>query len=324
MPQEHYYGGQAVLEGVMMRGRDVWAVAVRRPDASLHVESHRINSIAERWPILRKPGLRGIIALGQALRIGVKALTISANKSVEEEEQLTPRQMAMSMVVAFTIFIVVFIVGPAVLFRFAERQVPSGILLNAGEGVFRVLLFLGYLWVIGRLKEIRRVFEYHGAEHKTIAAYEHGEELDPVRVDQFSTLHVRCGTNFLLIVMVLTIFVFAFFGTPSLPWRIASRIVAIPIIAGLAFEALRLGARYSSSPVMRALMAPGLWLQKITTQPPSLTQIEVAIASFEEVLRREREAGAGGPAASPAPPVAEAAAEPPTDPVEPDRPDRPT
>ncbi|HEV8681210.1 MAG TPA: DUF1385 domain-containing protein [Actinomycetota bacterium] len=323
MPQEHYYGGQAVLEGVMMRGRDVWAVAVRRPDASIHLESHRIESIAERWPILRKPGLRGIIALGQALRIGVKALTISANQSVEEEEKLTPRQMAVSMVVAFTIFIAVFIVGPTVLFRYAQRQVPSGILLNAAEGVFRVLLFLGYLWLIGRMREIRRVFEYHGAEHKTIAAYEHGEELDPERVDQFSTLHVRCGTNFLLIVMVLTIFVFAFFGTPTLPWRIASRIVAIPIIAGLAFEALRLGARYSTSTVMRALMAPGLWLQKITTQPPSLTQIEVAIASFNEVLRREREVGAGGPAASPAPPVAEAAAEPAAGPIEPERPDGP-
>lgn len=321
MPQEHYYGGQAVLEGVMMRGRDVWAVAVRRPDASIHLESHRIGSIAERWPILRKPGLRGIIALGQALRIGVKALTISANQSVEEEEKLTPRQMAVSMVIAFTVFIVVFIVGPAVLFRYAQRQVPSGILLNAAEGVFRVLLFLGYLWLIGRMREIRRVFEYHGAEHKTIAAYEQGEELDPERVDQFSTLHVRCGTNFLLIVMVLTIFVFAFFGTPTLPWRIASRIIAIPLIAGLAFEALRLGARYSSSPVMRALMTPGLWLQKITTQPPSLTQIEVAIASFNEVLRKEREVGAGGPAASPAPPVSEAAAEPSAEPIEPEAPD---
>jgi uncharacterized protein YqhQ len=304
MAREHYYGGQAVLEGVMMRGRDVWAVAVRRPDASIHLESHRIHSVAERWPILRKPGLRGIIALGQALRIGVKALTISANQSVEEEEKLTPRQMATSMVLAFTIFIAVFIVGPAVLFRFAERQVPSGILLNAAEGVFRVLLFLGYLWVIGRMREIRRVFEYHGAEHKTIAAFENGDELVPEAVDEYSTLHVRCGTNFLLIVMVLTIFVFAFFGTPSLPWRIGSRILAIPIIAGLAFEALRLGARYSRSPVMRALMAPGLWLQKITTQPPSLSQIEVAIASFQEVRRREGEAAAGAPAESPAPPVA--------------------
>jgi uncharacterized protein YqhQ len=313
MAKEHYYGGQAVLEGVMMRGRNVWAVAVRRPDASIHLESHRIHSVAERWPILRKPGLRGIIALGQALRIGVKALTISANQSVEEEEKLTPRQMAVSMVIAFSIFIVVFIVGPAVLFRFAQRQIPSGILLNAGEGVFRVLLFLGYLWVVGRMREIRRVFEYHGAEHKTIAAYEDGGELEPVNVDRYSTLHVRCGTNFLLIVMVLTIFVFAFFGTPSLPWRIGSRIIAIPLIAGLAFEALRLGARYSSSPVMRALMAPGLWLQKITTQPPSLSQIEVAIASFEEVRRRESEAAAGSPAESPLPPVPEPTTEPPAE-----------
>src|SRR5918996_4667807 len=323
MAREHYYGGQAVLEGVMMRGRDLWAIAVRRPDGDIHLESHDINSIAKRFPILSKPGLRGVIALGQAMAIGVKALTISANHSVEENEKLSPRQMALSMTLALTLFVGLFIVFPAFLSNFAKDRVSSGIMLNAAEGVFRVLLFLGYLWLIGRMREIRRVFQYHGAEHKTIAAYEHGEELDPVRVNTFSTLHVRCGTNFLLIVMVLTIFVFAFFGTPSLPWRIASRIIAIPLIAGIAFEALRLGARFSGSPIMRALMTPGLWLQKITTQPPSLSQIEVAIASFEEVLRRERESGAGGPAASPAPPLADSAAEPPPPPVEPERPDGP-
>ena len=148
----------------------------------------------------------------------------------------------------------------------AERRL--GILANVLEGIFRVALFLGYLWLIGRTKDIRRVFQYHGAEHKTIAAYEHGEPLDPERVDRYSTLHVRCGTNFLLIVMVITIFVFALFGNPGLWWRIVSRIIAIPIIAGIAYEMLRLGARYPRSLVIRALMAPGLWLQKITTKPP--------------------------------------------------------
>jgi len=287
--ERHSYGGQAVMEGVMMRGRDVWAVAVRTPDRSIHVESHQIHSVAKRHPILRKPFFRGIIALGQAISIGVRALSISANRSSPEDVQLSSRQMALSMGVAVVLFIGIFIVGPAVAFRWVGRNVGSSVLVNAMEGVFRVLLFLGYLVLIGRAKEIRRVFEYHGAEHKTIAAYERDEPLVPERVDRYSTLHVRCGTNFLLIVMVVAVLVFALFGNPGLWWRIGSRIVAIPIIAGLAFEVLRLGARYEGSRFMRALMTPGLWLQKITTRPPDHGQIEVAIASFNEVLRREAE-----------------------------------
>jgi uncharacterized protein YqhQ len=303
--REHYYGGQAVLEGVMMRGRDQWAIAVRKPDGDLHLEGHDIDSVAKRYQVLRWPGLRGVIALGQALSIGIKALTISANQSADEGEKLTPRQMAFSMTIAMIIFIGVFIVLPAVVSNFARDQVGSGILLNVAEGIFRVLLFLGYLLLIGRMKEIRRVFEYHGAEHKTIAAYEHDAPLEPASVDRYSTLHVRCGTNFLLIVMILTIFVFAFFGTPGLAWRIGSRILAVPIIAGLAFEALRLGARYQRTAIMRALMAPGLWLQKITTKPPAHDQIEVAIAAFREVRRREGAEAEGEPAESPAPPLPE-------------------
>jgi uncharacterized protein YqhQ len=288
--QNHFYGGQAVVEGVMMRGRDVWAVVVRRPDRSLHVESHHIDSVAARHPIFTKPMLRGVIALGQALAIGFRALSISARESAPEEEQLSSRGMALSMGIAIVLFVGIFIVVPAVAFRWVGREVDSSILVNAGEGVFRVLLFLGYLAIIGRTKEIRRVFAYHGAEHKTIAAYEHGQDLTPENVDRYSTLHVRCGTNFLLLVMVITIFVFAVFGNPGIWWRIGSRIVAIPIIAGLAFEMLRLGARFPDSRLIHALMVPGLWLQKITTRPPERDQIEVAIASFDEVLRREAEA----------------------------------
>jgi uncharacterized protein YqhQ len=287
--QNHFYGGQAVVEGVMMRGRDVWAVAVRKPDGLMHVESHDIDSVAARHPIYRKPLLRGVIALGQALAIGFRALTISARESSPEEEQLSSRQMGFSMVIAAVIFIGIFVVVPAVAFRWVGQHVDSSILTNVGEGVFRVLLFLGYLALIGRTKEIRRVFAYHGAEHKTIAAYEHHDELAPENVGRYSTLHVRCGTNFLLLVMVITIFVFALFGNPGLWWRIGSRIVAIPIIAGIAFEMLRLGARFPDSKVIRALMLPGLWLQKITTGPPDRDQIEIAIASFNEVLRREAE-----------------------------------
>jgi uncharacterized protein YqhQ len=291
---DHFYGGQAVVEGVMMRGRDVWAVAVRRPDGTLHLESHTIDPIARRYRILTKPLLRGVIALGQALSIGFRALSISARESAPEEEQLTSRQMAVSMAIAVALFIGIFIVVPAVAFRWVGHRVDSSVLVNAGEGVFRVGLFLGYLALIGRTEEIRRVFAYHGAEHKTIAAHEHGDELTPERVDRYSTLHVRCGTNFLLIVMIITIFAFALFGNPGIWWRIGSRIVAIPLIAGVAFEMLRLGARYPDSRVMRALMAPGLWLQRITTRPPERDMIEVAIAAFGEVLRREAER-AGSP-----------------------------
>jgi uncharacterized protein YqhQ len=287
---EHFYGGQAVVEGVMMRGRDVWAVAVRRPAGDIHVESHDIDSVAKRHPILRKPFLRGVIALGQALAIGFRALSISARESAPEDEQLTSRQMAVSFVIAAVIFIGLFIVLPAATFGWVGRRIGSSILTNVLEGLFRVGLFLGYLLLIGRAKDIRRVFAYHGAEHKTIAAYEHEEPLTPDRIDPYSTLHVRCGTNFLLIVMVTTIFVFALFGEPGLWWRIGSRLLAIPIIAGLAFELLRLGARYPESAFMRIVMTPGLWLQKITTKPPDDGQIEVAIASFNEVLKREQQA----------------------------------
>jgi uncharacterized protein YqhQ len=294
-PAPHLYGGQAVVEGVMMRGARHWAVAVRRPAGDIHLESHDIESVADRHPILRKPLLRGIIVLGQSLAIGMRALMIAANQSVDDDEQLTSRQIGVSLVVAMVLFVGVFILGPTTLFTWIEGRLGEGVPLLIGEGLFRVLLFVGYLWLIGRTKDIHRVFEYHGAEHKTIAAFEHGDDLVPEKVDRYPKEHVRCGTNFLIIVMIITIFVFTLFGTPGFLWRIASRIVAIPIIAGFAYEALRLGARFSGSLVMRTLMAPGIWLQKITTQQPDDSQIEVAIASFGEVLRREEEAaGAAG------------------------------
>jgi uncharacterized protein YqhQ len=287
----HLYGGQAVVEGVMMRGARHWAVAVRRPAGDVHVESHHIESVADRHPILRKPGLRGVIVLGQSLAIGVRALMIAANQSVEDEEQLTKRQVGVSLAIAMIFFVAIFILGPTLAFTWVERRFGGGVLTLVLEGLFRVALFVGYLWLIGRTKDIHRVFEYHGAEHKTIAAFEHGDDLEATDlIDRYPKEHVRCGTNFLIIVMIITIFVFTLFGTPGIWWRLGSRVVAIPIIAGIAYEALRLGARFPDSLVMRALMAPGIWLQKITTQEPDDSQIEVAVASFKEVLRREDEA----------------------------------
>ena len=292
--QPHYYGGQAVLEGVMMRGRDHWAVAVRRPDRSVHVESHDIRSSEGRKRFYGWPFLRGVFALGQALSIGVRALTISANQSQEEENQLTAGQMAFTMAIAFVVFTAVFVVAPFIGFRALRGEVSSSVARNLLEGLARVALFLLYIALIGRLKEMRRVFQYHGAEHKTIAAFEHHDRLEPDAVDRYSTLHVRCGTNFLLIVMMLAILVYAFFPSKGILVGILARVVAIPLIAGLSFEMLRLGARFESSPVMRVLMRPGLWLQKITTQPPDRGQIEVAIASFNEVLNREGKLGEPG------------------------------
>ena len=275
----------------MMRGAGFWAIAVRRPDETIHVESHEIDSIVLRHPLLGKPFFRGIIVLGQSLAIGMRALMVSANQSLDEEERLTPRQVGLSIALALALFVGIFIIGPTTLFAWFQNRTGShGIVTLVGEGVFRVALFVAYLWLIGKTKDIHRVFEYHGAEHKTIAAYEHGEELDPELIDRYPKEHVRCGTNFLIIVMVITIFVFTLFGTPALIWRIVSRVVAIPIIAAISYEALRFGAKHPGSLVMRALMAPGIWLQKITTQQPDRSQIEIAVTSFKELLRREAEA----------------------------------
>jgi uncharacterized protein YqhQ len=292
----HLYGGQAVVEGVMMRGQDHWAVAVREPSGAVHVESHEIHSIAERQPVWRKPFFRGILVLGQSLSIGVRALMIASNHAAEEDEQLSSRQVGISLGVALLLFTVVFVLGPTSLFVWLEDKLDvHGPIVNVAEGVFRVGIFVAYLWAIGRTKDIHRVFEYHGAEHKTIAAFEHGQPLDDaVAIDRYPKEHVRCGTNFLIIVMIITVFVFSLFGTPGIVWRLLSRVIAIPIIAGLAYEALRLGARHPDSAAMRALMKPGIWLQKITTQEPDASQIEVAVASFREVRRREAEPAGDG------------------------------
>jgi uncharacterized protein YqhQ len=289
--RQHFYGGQAVLEGVMMRGKDTWALAVRRPNADIYVEENPVKGLAAKYPLFRKPLFRGVAALGEAMSIGVRALTISANQALEEEEKLSSKQMALSMVIAFVMFIALFIVLPAIGVNFFSKKISHSLTYNLIEGVVRIAIFVGYLVATSFVAEIRRVFMYHGAEHKTIAAYEAGEPLlEPKAVDKYSTLHVRCGTNFLIIVMLLTVFIFSFFGRPAIWLRIVERIVAIPLIAGISYEALRLGANKGNNPIVRVLMKPGLWLQKITTRPPTEDQIEVAIRAFEAVLPQEERA----------------------------------
>jgi uncharacterized protein YqhQ len=289
----HYYGGQAVIEGVMMRGAKTWAVAVRRPSGEIYLERHPVSEFPDRRPLFRRPMFRGMFALVDALKIGTRALTISANQSVEDDEQLSGKEMGGSLILALFMFIGVFIVLPNMGLAALRNFFGSEVVYHLVESVARVAIFLAYLFGISLLADIRRVFQYHGAEHKTIAAWEHGEVLEPATVDRYSTLHVRCGTNFLLMVMVIAMIVYTLAGALVPPpdtgrigyglYQIALRIVLLPVVAGLAYEGLRLGAGKDNA-FVRGLMKPGLWLQMITTKPPTEDQIEVAIRSFEAVV----------------------------------------
>jgi uncharacterized protein YqhQ len=289
----HYYGGQAVVEGVMMRGARTWAVAVRRPSGDIYLERHPVSDFPERKPLFKKPLFRGMFALVDAMRIGTRALTISANQSVEEDQQLSGKAMGGSLALALLLFIGVFIVLPNLGLAALQDVLGSGWLYHIVEGVVRMGIFLLYLSAISLVADIRRVFQYHGAEHKTIAAWEHDEILEPGAIAKYSTLHVRCGTNFLLMVMLIAIIVYSIAGSvvpaPEGAWYIVGayhvilRIVMLPVVAGLAYEGLRLGAGKDNW-FVNALMKPGLWLQMITTKPPSEDQVEVAIRAFEAVV----------------------------------------
>jgi len=304
----HYYGGQAVIEGVMMRGADRWAVAVRRPSGDIWLECHEVSDLPRRRTILTKPMIRGCYALADSLSIGMKALGISAVQAFddEEEEELSSGAVGASLFVALLIFIGIFIFLPSAGTKGVDALIGGvlgdGVWFHLVESFVRIVIFLAYLWAISLLADIRRVFQYHGAEHKTIAAWEHGEILEPENVDRYSTLHVRCGTNFLIMVMLLAVVVYTvagvlvpppegigFFG--SILYHVVLRVVLLPVVAGLAYEGLRLGAARGDNPIVRALMKPGLWLQLITTKQPTRDQIEVAIRSFEAVVPGELREG---------------------------------
>ena len=286
-PLPKYMGGQAVMEGVMMRGERAWAVAVRTLDGDIEVEVHDAPRWAERWSKI--PLVRGVVTLAESLTLGFKALSWSANKQVPEEEQLSSKAIGWTMAIALTVFTAIFILLPAFGARGLNRVLPlDGFWLHAAEGALRIGLFMGYILLIGRMADIKRVFQYHGAEHKAIAAYENGVEVTPESAQRFTTEHVRCGTNFLLTVMVITIVVYAFFGRPALPLLIASRVLLIPLIAGISYEIIRFAARHMDKAWMRVLMRPGLALQKLTTRQPSLDQLEVAITSLKAVMTAEQ------------------------------------
>ena len=286
--QPFYYGGQAVLEGVMMRGQEAWSLAVRRPTGDIYLERHGLRPLASRVRLFKLPFFRGIGVLADSLAIGVKALAISGNQALEEEEQLSDRQMGWSLGIGAAFFTALFILAPAAGTNWLSARLPSNLLFNLVEGGARLAFFLLYILAISMLRDIRRVFQYHGAEHMTIHCHEAGLPLEPDNASRFPTLHVRCGTNFLLILFVVTLVLFTVLfsalGRPPLFVRVPLQILAVPVIVGIAYEGIRLGAGRERSPLVRAMMKPGLWLQMLTTKPPSRDMLEVAIRSLEQVL----------------------------------------
>jgi uncharacterized protein YqhQ len=313
-------GGQAVLEGVMMRGVSHWAVAVREPSpldenepppgpsdngaspngavveydedgkplGPILVHREEFVSKIKKHRLYRLPVVRGVIALVESLSIGMKALGISANAQLDEpDEEISKRTWGVAVFISIVFAVGLFFVLPVTVASIWKDQLGNSVFFVLVEKGIRITIFLAYLWLISRIPDLRRVFEYHGAEHKTISCYEAGDQLVPERAKLYSRLHVRCGTSFLLIVMIIAVFVFAPIGRPALQWLILSRIVGIALVAGLAYEVIRWAGRNRAKRWVRGLMWPGLQLQKLTTREPSLDQLAVAIAALESVLEVE-------------------------------------
>jgi uncharacterized protein YqhQ len=280
---EQTVGGQAVIEGVMMRAPSGWAVAVRLPSGAIETRCEELPRLSSRSRLARMPFVRGVMVLGESVTLGMRALTWSAQKQTgEEEEELSKWQLVGSMSLAVVFFAAVFILGPAAAADWMAGE--SRLLFGIYEGVIRLAVFVGYIWLIGRMEDIKRVFQYHGAEHKTIHAYEAGDPLSIANIQKYRPEHPRCGTNFLLIVLLLAITVFTIIGKGPVWWLITSRLVFIPIIAGVAYEILRYAGLTADSKLGKALAVPGLWLQRLTTGQPDDSQVEVAVASLVAAL----------------------------------------
>ena len=283
-------GGQAVIEGVMMRAPTAWAVAVRRPDGIIEAQRHELPRLSSRSRLARIPFFRGIMVLGESLSLGFRALSWSARKAEQEEgaEEIKSGHIAVAMAFALVFFLGVFMILPLLAARGIERLLgESTLLFNVLDSVLRLGMFVGYIWAIGRSKDIKRVFEFHGAEHKTIHAYEAGDPLTIEAIQRYSPRHPRCGTNFLMIVVLIAIVVFSAMGRPSWPWLIASRVFLIPLIAGIAYEVLKAA---SDRRWMAFAARPGIWLQRLTTGEPAADQVEVAVASLLASLDDEERA----------------------------------
>ena len=304
-------GGQAVLEGVMMRGVSHWALAVRKPlpadlddegkvdpeqgaHGDIHLDTHVLRPWTSRHRALRLPVIRGVVALAESLRIGMRALNTSATITMgEEEEELTPLMWGLLSLAGIALAVVLFFVAPVAVVSLFKDELGSAVLFWAIEGALELAIFLTYLWLISRVPDLRRVFEYHGAEHKTIACYEADQPLTPENAQAFPRLHPRCGTSFLLVVMIVAILVFGAIGTLEWYWLIATRLLCIPLIVGLSFEVIKFAGRNRHRGWVRVVMWPGLQLQKLTTREPDHEQLAVAIAALEAVLEREDPRAAG-------------------------------
>ena len=299
---DFFYGGQALIEGVMMRGRTTVAMSVRPPSGEIRTISEPLPAaLSADRKLIKIPFLRGMFLLYETLVIGTRMLMRSAAIAAEDEDiELGKGTIAVTMILSLGFAIGLFFVLPLFLSTFAEEAADSDFIANAVEGLIRLVIFVGYIFAIGLMPDIRRVFAYHGAEHKAISAYEADRPLTPDEVDSFGTAHTRCGTTFILIVVVISIFFFSLIPRAGVPlWALfLSRIVLVPLIAAVAYELVRFGARHYGNRVVRAIYQPGLWLQSLTTRPPDRPMLEVSIASLESCLASDREAAAATSAAN--------------------------
>lgn len=301
--EETLVGGQAVMEGVMMRAPHSYCVAVRRPDGSIATEEQPLAKVSEKYPIFKYPILRGLGSLGQALSLGIKALRFSANAALEAEAaknanasgptEISPWMMALNLIFSLGFFIFLYKFVPLYLATQIGKVYPSvqgRVATNLVDGVIRIGIFLIFMFLISRMKDIRRVFEYHGAEHKVVFNFESGKPVNVRNAQEFTTFHPRCGTSFLLVVMVISMIVYAFLPVDNFGLKLLSRIALMPLIAGLSFELIRFAAKRQGS-LLGLLTAPGLWLQRITTKPPSDDQAEIAIVALDGAMALERQQG---------------------------------
>jgi uncharacterized protein YqhQ len=288
MSERFYYGGQAVIDGVMMRGRKAMVTAVRRPGGGVAVDTQPLTGIYSGW-VRRTPLLRGIIVLLEVLVLGIRSLLYSANVSLEEEEEeISGWLLWLLVAVSLASAVALFFMAPLFLTKLLAPHITSPLLFNLIEGVIRVAIFLAYLKLITLFPDIKRVFAYHGAEHKAVNAYEAGVPLEVEEVRKYNTAHVRCGTSFLFVVLIIAIIVFALVGLPSLWLMVLSRIVLTPLIAALSYEVIYFGNRHSDNKIVRAVLAPGLWLQSLTTREPDDAQLEVALSALRRVVELDQ------------------------------------
>ncbi len=288
MSERFYYGGQAVIEGVMMRGRKAMVTAVRRPGGGVAIDTQPLSGIYSGW-VRRTPLLRGVIVLLEVLVLGIKSLFYSANVSLEDEgTEISGWLLWLMVAVSLGSGVLLFFMIPLFLTKLLDPYITSALVFSLIEGVIRVAIFIAYLKLITLLPDIKRVFAYHGAEHKAVHAYEAGVPLEVEEVRKYDTAHVRCGTSFLFAVLIIAIIVFALVGLPSLWLMVLSRILLAPIIAALSYEVIYFGNRHTDNAVVRAVLAPGLWLQSLTTREPDDAQLEVALSALRRVVELDQ------------------------------------